>query len=229
MNEFNLYIDETCHLENDKVPVMCIGYIKINRTQYNELSQGIKEIKLRHNSPTELKWNKLSASRIALYKALVDYFFESQMTFRAILIKNKGLVDNQTYNENDHNIFYYKTAFYLLRNSISTNAVYRVYFDIKDSRGQKRLDKLSSVLERVYGKERFVHFQNIRSHENEFIQLCDLFIGAIGYKSRDDKPKNSVVKNEIIEYIETKLGYHLNEGTPPWENKFNIFDFQLRR
>ncbi|MFV0397075.1 MAG: DUF3800 domain-containing protein [Bacteroidales bacterium] len=126
-------------------------------------------------------------------------------------------------------MFYYKAAFYLLKNGILQDVAYRVYFDIKDGRGRNRLIKLSSILGRVCGINRFSHFQDIRSHESEFIQLCDLFIGAIGYKTRDDKLKTSVAKNEIIQYIESKLGYQLNEGTPPWENKFNIFDFQLRK
>jgi hypothetical protein len=26
---YNLYIDESCHLEHDRMPVMCIGYTKI--------------------------------------------------------------------------------------------------------------------------------------------------------------------------------------------------------
>ena len=229
MTEFNIYIDETCHLEHDKFPVMCIGYIKVNRAQQQELSRKLKQIKFQYHTPTELKWNKLSPSRLPFYKALVDCFFESAMDFRAVLIKNKSLVDNHTYNENDHNIFYYKAAFYLLKNNISPNKTYRVYFDIKDSRGKKRLQKLSTILDRVCGKGRFSHFQDIRSHESEFIQLCDLFIGAIGYKARNDTQKTSIVKNDIVQYIEYKLGYHLDEGTPPWENKFNIFDFQLRR
>lgn len=229
MTEFNLYIDETCHLEHDKASVMCIGYIKIDRTQQKELSEKLKSIKLKYHTPTELKWNKLSWSRLPFYKALVDCFFESNIAFRAVLIKNKSLVDNQTYNENDHNVFYYKAAFYLLRNNVSQNATYRVYFDIKDSRGKNRLQKLSTILGRVCGSNRFSHFQDIRSHESEFIQLCDLFIGAIGYKARNDKSQTSKVKNDIVEYIESKLGYHLDEGTPPWETKFNIFDFQLRR
>lgn len=228
MNIYNIYIDESCHLEHDGAPFMCIGYIKINQTDKQVLSEKIKQIKLKHCSPTELKWNKLSYSRMPLYKALVDYFVESKMDFRAVLIRNKAKVDNKTYNQSDHNIFYYKAAFYLLKHNVSQYASYRVYFDIKDSNGKRRLKKLSTVLGRIYGEGRFTHFQDIRSHESEFIQLSDLFIGAIGYKTRKDIEKTSKVKNELVEYIEYKLGYSLDAGTPPWENKFNIFDFQLR-
>ena len=34
-NEYNIYIDETCHLEHDGIPVMCIGSIKLPKEKYN--------------------------------------------------------------------------------------------------------------------------------------------------------------------------------------------------
>ena len=34
MKEYTLYIDESCHLESDNFPVMCIGYTKIENSQY---------------------------------------------------------------------------------------------------------------------------------------------------------------------------------------------------
>ena len=125
-------------------------------------------------------------------------------------------------------IFYYKTMFYLIRDYQSQNA-YKVYMDIKDSQGKARLDKLSEVLEKVCGKGKYVHFQNIRSEENQFIQLADFFIGAIVYKQRNDILKTSKVKNDIIGYIEQKSGYSITESTPPWEKKFRIWDFQLAK
>ena len=82
MSISNLYIDESCHLEHDKHPVMCIGYIKIDASHYDQLKEGIKSIKLKYKSPTEIKWNKLSTSRMDLYRALIDYFFEQPVSFR---------------------------------------------------------------------------------------------------------------------------------------------------
>ncbi|MGL6180167.1 MAG: DUF3800 domain-containing protein [Tannerellaceae bacterium] len=228
MSEYNMYIDESCHLEHDKAPFMCIGYIRLDRTQQQTLSKKIKQLKLDYHTPTEIKWNKLSYSRLSFYKSLIDYFFESDMAFRAVLIKDKSIVDNTTFNENDHNIFHYKSAFYLLRFNIESTATYRVYFDIKDSKGKRRLQRLSSILDKVCGINKFSHFQDIRSHESEFIQLCDLFIGAIGYKTRHDINKTSKVKNELIDYIESKLGYSLDIGTSSCELKFNIFELKLR-
>jgi len=144
-------------------------------------------------------------------------------------MKHKENIDNAKYNDGDHNIFYYKTMFYLIRDNKISKKTYSIYMDIKDSRGKARLNKLANVLEKVCGKEKYSHFQNIRSEESQFIQLTDFFIGAIVYKSRNDINKTNSVKNDIIAYIEQKSGYSLAENTPPWETKFKIWDFQLRK
>lgn len=223
----NIYIDESCHLEYDKYPVMSIGYIKIDKTKYFDLSNGIKQIKIKHHSPMEIKWNKVSSSRIELYKELIDFFFDNKMEFRCVRIVNKNIIDNEQFNQKDHDVFYYKAAFYLLRFNVEGNNYYRVFMDIKDSFGKKRLNVLSKILNKVCNNK-FIHFQHIRSHENQFIQLTDLFIGAITYSYRNDINKTSKVKKEIISYIEDKSGYKLTQGTPSSELKFNIFDFHLR-
>lgn len=43
--QFTFYIDESCHLEHDHFPVMCIGYIKVPKEQTEEMKQCIKAIK----------------------------------------------------------------------------------------------------------------------------------------------------------------------------------------
>lgn len=45
----------------------------------------------------------------------------------------------------------------------------------------------------------------------------------------DAKPDASEAKIKLIEYLEHKSGYVLNEGTEPSEGKFNIFNHQPRR
>lgn len=229
---FNIYIDESCHLENDGFPVMCIGYTKIEYNKYLFLKSAIKNIKLKHKAPTEIKWSKLSASRLPLYKDLIDFFFSNEIYFRCVLLKNKWNLDHKNYNSGDHNEFYYKMIYLLLNNQYinPTDENYRVLIDIKDTRGRDRLRELEKCLSgKNKGKSPFIYFQNIRSHENELLQITDVFIGAITYKSRKEhkKPNASITKCNIIEYIEEKTGYSLDEGTIPWEPKFNIFDFQL--
>ena len=236
-NEHIIYIDESCHLENDKQPLMCIGYTKIPAIRYEEYKEAIKAIKLKYKSPTEIKWNKLSYSRLDLYKALIDFFFDNEIQFRAILVKNKHQLNHEKYNKGDHNSFYYTLVFLLLRNPWVnlTNSPHKVILDIKDTRGKERLkmlvQRLTDEYQKRYNRDSpFNFFQHIRSDESEFLQLADFFIGAITYKSRKmhRKENASKVKVEIIKYIEEKSGYVLHDGTDPREEKFNIFDFRIQ-
>ncbi len=227
---YNLYIDESCHLEHDGMPVMCIGYTKINADLYANIKEEIKALKLAYKTPTEIKWNNLSYSRLPLYKALVDYFFRSEIFFRCILVKYKNKLDHDQFNQGDHDNFYYKLIYHLLQ-SATNPAVnkYKVILDIKDTRGKQRLKKIDEVLQNKYKQQSpFTEFQHIHSSENLLLQLTDLFIGAITFKSRglEKERQANKAKVEFVSYLESKSGYLLDEGTEPWENKFNIFDHQ---
>lgn len=231
---YGVYIDESCHLENDKQSLMCIGYTKIKKSEYTVLKEALKKLKLAYKTPTELKWNKLSYSRLPFYKALVDFFFENPIKFRAILVKNKNQLNHQKYNKGDHNAFYYTLVYLLLKNPYVNNGKYNyhVYLDIKDTRGRERLPLLNDRLQReLNNKSPFKFFQHIRSDENEFLQLADFFIGAITYKAKGAHllDNASRVKKEVVAYMEEKSGYCLDDGTNPLETKFNIFDFQIQK
>jgi len=235
--QHNIYIDESCHLENDIHPLMCIGYTKIAAKDYELYKNELKKIKLTHKTPTELKWNKLSNNRLPFYKAIIDFFFDSNIEFRAILVKNKAQLDHAKFNKGDHNSFYYTLVFLLLRNPWVNylENPHKVILDIKDTRGKERLTKLDTRLNEEYRQKYnrdspFNFFQHIRSDESEFLQLADFFIGAITYKARGLHllEKSSQVKKEVVAYLEQKSGYQLDDGTAPFEEKFNIFDFQIQ-
>ena len=105
---YNLYIDESCHLEKDHFPVMCIGYTKCDTEQYLAHKEAIKKLKLQFKNPMEVKWVNVSNSRLPLYKALIDYFFADGIDFRCILVKYKDKLDHAQFNQGSHDNFYYK-------------------------------------------------------------------------------------------------------------------------
>lgn len=227
----NIFIDESCHLEHDNIPIMCIGYIKVPQNNYAQLKEHFDALKLMHRTPMELKWNKFSNSRLPFYKALVDFFFNSPLEFRCILVKYKDRLNHDDFNSGSHDNFYYKLIYFLLKTNPS-NEECRVYLDIKDTRGKEKLNKIHDVFTQYYqGKSPFTHLQHIRSHDNVFIQLADFFIGAITYKTRtkSNPELNHAGRLEFVEYLEEASGFSLDEGTVPWETKFNIFDHQPKK
>jgi hypothetical protein len=231
MANYRIFIDESCHLEHDNSDVMTIGYIKVPEESYENLKYKINSIKIRYGVPHELKWNNLSKSKLPLFIELTDLFFSSELSFRAIVVKYKRKLDHAKFNKGSHDNFYYKMIYFLLNNTwinpIEDN--YRVFIDIKDTRGREKLTKIQEVFSNLHkGSSPFDSFQHIRSHESVYIQLADLFVGAITYRSRglSGEIGASEGKKGFIDYLEVRSGYSLNEGTEPWEKKFNIFDHQ---
>lgn len=226
--KYNLFVDESCHIQHDKIPVMCIGYTKVPVLAYKELQAAFHQLKLSFKAPEEIKWNKFSSKRIMLYKAVVDFFFQNPIDFRCVLVKYKDRLNHSDFNQGSHDNFYYKMTYYLLRpNPIGSE--YRVFMDIKDHYGRQKLQKMDEIFTNYHkGESPFVHFQHIRSNDNIFFEMTDLFIGAIAYKARvslnEFNPNEA--RFDFINYLEEKSGYQLEESTPVWDTKFNIFDQQ---
>ena len=227
---YNLFVDESCHLEHDRIPVMCIGYIKAPHLAYEELRKRLTELKKEFKTPAELKWNKFSHSRLPLYKALVDFFSDAPIEFRCVLVKYKEQLNHEQFNLGSHDNFYYKMTYFLLRPN-PPEIGYNVFLDIKDTRGKEKLKKIEEVFKRRHhGGSPFVRFQHLRSRDNVFFQLTDLFIGAVTYRTRQfcGEKLHHEGKAEFINYLESKSGFLLHEGTSPRETKFNILTNALK-
>lgn len=227
--DFKIFCDESCHLENDGINLMALGALCCDASEVEAIISEIKKLRQLHNYQNEIKWTKLIRKQLPFYKALINLFIESpSLRFKATIVQNKSNLDHEQYNEGSHGTFYYKMFFYTLKSFLQPGQSYRIYMDYMDTHGAKKSAVLSDVLNsKMQGTIRLgVHIN--RSHESQLIQFCDLLTGAIGYKNRSDIRKESVIKNEIISHIEARLGRPLNYGTPPWEEKLNIFMFSPR-
>ena len=226
--KYDLFVDESCHLKGDSSSVMCLGYIKIPERIKGKSAHELECIKKKYKTPTEVKWQKFSVSRMEMYKEMVDFFYAFPMEFRCVLIKHKERLNHEDFNNGSPDNYYYKMTYYLLRPN-PTDSEYRVFMDIKDTRGKEKLNKIEEIFENYHrGNSPFVHFQHLQSHDNIFFQLADFFIGAVTYKTRrilGELPVNEH-KDLFVEYLERKSGYLLHIGTTPWEDKFNIFNHQ---
>ena len=230
--EYCVYCDESCHLEHDNIKPMVLGAIWCPKSEKNKIFERLREIKVRHGlHPTcELKWNAVSPSKIGYYEDIVDYFFDnSNLHFRVLVIPDKTELHHQKFNQT-HDNFYYKMYFDLLKTIFEPKAFYDIYVDIKDSQGQKKVEKLQTVLcNNAYDFDKKVirKLQQVRSHEVELIQLADFLTGAICYVHRE--LKTSETKLKIIEQIKKKSGYSLSKTTLYKEDKMNILVWQSKK
>ena len=227
---FNIYCDESCHLENDHQKSMVLGAIWCPLDKTREIAVRLREIKQKHGLPPsfEVKWTKVSSSKTALYLDLIDYFFDDDdLHFRALIVPDKSKLQHGAFSGQDHDAWYYKMYFNMLKVVFLPDAHYRVYIDIKDTRGAEKAKKLHEVLcNNMYDFSREVieRLQLLHSHEIEQLQLADLLIGAVSYLNRG--LEGSEGKLALIRRIQKRSGYKLTRSTLLRENKVNIFSWQ---
>lgn len=233
----NIYGDESCHLKNDGINTMVLGCIYCDSKKKSEIYRDIRGIKVKNglNSRFEIKWTKVSNSKIKFYEELIDYFFKnSSLGFRTVVIKDKNYLDHYKYNNDSHDEWYYKMYYQLLQPIINKDNEYRVFVDIKDTLGGPRIDKLFDVLTnklRDHSDKCLKRIDQIDSKESELLQLADLFIGALGYYHRklynDDNA--NMGKVIILNKLQKEYGLELDKMTTLSEDKFNIFIWTPRK
>ena len=192
---FNRYCDESCHLENDHKRYMFLGYISCAYNQVKIHTNRINDIKKAHNFFAEIKWNRVSRAKLDFYLDLVDFFFSTDMKFRAI-----GVDKQQTVCD-DFDEYYYSMYHNLLIHDINITHTYNVYLDIRDTLSAYKVSKLKDLLNIKYGA--FRNVQNINSKESLLLQLADFILGALSYDKNNKEQKNEA-KRIIIDRIKKR-------------------------
>lgn len=218
---FNIYCDESCHIENDHKKYMFLGSVSSAYNQVKLHTEKINDLKKKHNFYAEIKWSKVSKSKLRFYLDLVDYFFATDLQFRTVGVE-KSKINNDAFDQ-DYDDFYYKMYYYLLNHNLNSLYKYNVYLDIKDTLSAYKVNKLKDVLNTKFGV--FRNVQNIRSHESIILQIADFLMGAISYLHNDEHQQNKA-KVQIIK----KIQQHCNEDLSKtnYSKKMNLFFIELR-
>ena len=226
MEIFNIYCDESCHLEHDQQKVMILGAIWCPEDHSRIIAKRIKAIKAKHNlkSTFEIKWTKVSPGKIDFYLDLLSYFFEENaLHFRALIIPDKSKLCHKAFNQ-DHDTWYYKMYFELLKVMFNPHDSYRIYLDIKDSKSGEKVAKLHEVLSNNnydYQRKIIERIQNIHSHEIEQVQIADLLIGCVLAANKNSTL--SAAKKKLVEKMRELSTYCLTRTTLMREKKVNLF------
>ena len=200
---------------------MFLGSVSSAYNQVKLHTEHINQLKKKHNFYAEIKWTSVSNSKLRFYLDLVDYFFATDLKFRAIGIEKSKIKCEDfgsTYDD-----FYYKMYYYLLNKNIDTLYNYNVFLDVKDTLSAYKVNKLKDILNVKYGV--FRNIQNIRSEESLLLQLADFLMGAVSY-SNNDELKANAAKVLVIE----KIRHHaaLDLSATNYSKKLNLFFIELR-
>ena len=218
---FNFYCDESSHLQNDGQPFMLIAYVSSAYNQLTQHKEHLKMLKAKYKVKGEFKWSNVSASKYQYYAEIIDYFFSTDLNFRAVIVDKNKIDENRP--EFTYDDFYFRMYYQLLHHKINLEYNYNIYLDIKDTRSNKKLHKLKDILK---WNASIRSFQFIRSHESSLMQITDLIKGAINYKLRGES--KVIAKTKLIEKIESHCKTPITKSTPKNADKFNLFFIDLK-
>ena len=229
MSFYNIYCDESCHLEHDQLKAMSLGAVFCEKAAVKHVSEQVRQLKTAHglSRQFEIKWTKVSPAQLEFYQAVIDLFFNTpELHFRGVVIPDKSLLRHEQFGQ-DHDDFYYKMFFTLLKVIFVPRNQYAIYLDIKDTQSQDMVQGLHDCLcnsQFDFDRESIQRIQQIRSHESELLQVADLLIGALSYLHRG--LNSSAAKLALIEQIRRSSGYSLERNTWYREEKFNLLVWQ---
>jgi hypothetical protein len=204
---------------------MVLGAVWCPTEQRLSISEDLRRIRQDYfgNRLHELKWVKVSPSNLKLYGRVIDYFFDCpDLHFRCVVIPDKQILDHAARGQ-DHDTWYYKMYFNLLKVILEPGNGHFIYLDYKDTHSATKTRKLGEVLRNnAYDFERQIvrRIQPVRSEEVMLIQLVDLLTGVVSYINRGKLVSSA--KRILVERVRRLSGYSLTATTLLREYKFNI-------
>jgi len=226
-NIYNVYCDESS-VNNPKAEFMLIGALFIKRERVPEIKQRVKELQEKHFIKGELKWVKTSSLTILFYKDLFNFLFSlpsSNFSYRCIIV-NKNQINYEKYHNNDRDLAFYKSYYYLFKNRLNLKNQYYIFLDFKPSKNKNAARRLRDFLSftKTVGKIR--HIQAYSSKDNIFIQIADVLTGAVGFNK--NKIGKSSSKEQLVKIIANSIKKNtLDFCSPLNEKKFNLFCIDL--
>lgn len=218
---FNLYCDESTHIPEDGKPYMIISYVSCPYPHMKIHMEHFKLLRDKHKFKGELKWSNISKSQYEFYSDVIDYFFSTDLSFRAVIVDKSKIDENRK--GYTHSDFYFLMYYQLIYHKLNPDYKYNIYLDIKDTCSQKKLAKLGTMLNK---NNNIRNLQFIKSYESYLMQLTDVLMGAINYHIRG---LNKVTaKMNIIEKIKFYSNLDLTRSTAKYEKKMNLFYINLK-
>lgn len=204
-----IYCDESCYLKKDKSNIMVLGGILCLDRKKNILNKKIEILKEKYNlnKNSEIKWTKVSEKFLPLYKEILKLIInKDKIKIGVLIIHNKKYLNHTLYNQT-HDEWYNKMYYFLLNSSIFINSLSlrekslnKVFFDIKDTKGGKRLRTLQNFLinrdEKHNILREYIGIYQVNSKESNLLQVLDLIIGMISYYFNHeitDNPKSKLL------------------------------------
>ena len=226
--KYEIYCDESCWealYDKKSHQYAVIGGVWIPSEFRQEGKTIISNLKRKYGLHGEMKWNRVCPKTIDMYLELVEQFFDhDELRFRAICIKTSE-VNHERFNAGSGELGFYKFYFQLIHHWMLMGNSYQVFLDYKTNGYQHRIQELGAILSNTSAAE-LDQIQALPSEESAMIQLADILTGAVASAFNDNL--TSQAKKHVRNLMEQRLGHKIT-GTAVSENKFNVFNINLRK
>ncbi len=226
---------------------LVIGSLWINDEALLKLEAALQPILDAHfPNRRELKWKKLSKTKLAGYLSFLDVFLKTVgARFRCVVL-DVTKIDHAKFSGGDTETGYYKFVYQLLCKSIKKD---RELFGVKDkyviyhdnvSSGIRQNSSLSELKRIINNTSALVtdlrsfnpvrDIQSLDSKASLPLQLTDIMAGAVrhAFEAQGNYSLSAYAKKATIEHLETSLNItNLGSRTSYGSEKFNIWEFKL--
>jgi len=205
---------------------MVIGSLWLPAEDRDTFKREIHELRDQHRIGGEFKWQKVSPSRVAFYRQLVEWFSTKGdlLRFRCIAVE-QSQVNLKLYHEDDQELGFYKFYYQLLHHWILDFNEYAIFVDFKSNRRRDRLHVLRRCLDYSNLSSIVGAVQAVRSEESVLIQLVDVLTGMAAYRLNGQVAADSA-KADVLGQFERLRGGQIGP-TYKSEQKFNVFRINL--
>lgn len=206
-----VYIDES----STQHRYLVLGAVIVPRVDAESLIAAMQAARLPHLPRNEMKWTKVSQTKLPAYVRVVDAFFaitNGTFDFHSAVIdttKQKHRLFNQGSREIGFNKELYQLA---LKCARLYTALFHIYPDRRET--NQKTDDLRLMLNRgirLKGDKRDWPFRRVQfrdSKKTPLLQLADIFAGAIAYRLNGHMNAfdASPAKIELSAYVLRKAG-----------------------
>ncbi len=230
--KFEIYCDEnhqdvlaSSDVERD-AQFLTIGSLWLPADLRDEVKKKISIIRGKHCKYGEIKWSKVSPAGEEFYKDLIDLYisYGLDMRFRCIAVKSSDI--NWAMHGGDRELGFYKFYYQMLKHWITDFNEYRIFCDYKTCKRRDSLHVLKKYLGDANLSSDIVQVQALPSKKVVLIQLADFLLGAASARM-NETVQNGSAKDNLIRYMETRLGVKCIGATARSQQKFNVFKINL--
>lgn len=242
-NTYHIYGDESSKSNN----YMIVGALLTPIYKEPIITTEVDFLKKKHNSFSEIKWNKIGNHHYEFYKDLIEYAFDmidaNSAHFKAIIVDTKK-IDKKRFNEKDIDSTTNKMVYQMMKNQcikpyypFNENLQFKLLFDsIENSKNP--ISNCKEIFNNGFNKipnikkDILSEIEEINSKECNIIQLTDLLIGGISYfRNFTQLKKNSVgPKYSLSNLICNKIGIeNIMNGSKKDSLNYAIWNFDYSK